>query len=179
MRSIQRDRHVRVVVALLCVLGAPGALPNGASAALSDSSYATTVVGTGGQSRTDGDWLVWIQQRSADDVYGPHDLYGMRLDDRQPFPIAADPSGVRGFDYQIDGGVVVWTESHMANPDCPEFGCSDVLAMKLSTGETFAVAATRSNSRLGDGEVTSDRTTRGWTPPRCFSELLRAAREVG
>jgi hypothetical protein len=82
--------------------------------------------------KTDGSWVVWAQSNPP----FLWDVYGMNLQDGEPFPIAAG-GGVSRADPVIDGGTVVWSESTTECPICER----DILAMDLESGERFTIAS--------------------------------------
>ena len=85
---------------------------------------------------TDGEYVIWVTYPEGDILNG--DIYGARLDDGEPFPIATGPASqhVRG----IDNGIVVWEEEDRREP-CD--GCPlDIRGKNLTTGEELAIATT-------------------------------------
>lgn len=86
--------------------------------------------------RTDGEWIVWLDERSDGGLRGRFEIYGARMDDGQEFPIATGPKR-RGY-ADVAGGIATWSEQDYVDNTSNE----DVVGMRLDTRETFLIAGT-------------------------------------
>ena len=130
MRTSQTRRPVRVVVALLCVVGVLSALPGGASAL-----DVPTELAVGSTPVTDGVTVVWSGSANWDN----DSIYAMRLDDRQVVPVAVDATVVEHITRtwpDVSGNFVVWIE----DPYCCPGSAVELRGKNLVSGEEFIIA---------------------------------------
>src|SRR4051794_14898485 len=110
MRASGLDRHIRVMVALLCLAAALGVLPSGVSALATPTELAL-----GSAPATDGAAVVWSGSLNWDS----DSIYALRLDDRQIVPVAqdatADTHTWRSWP-DVSGDIVVWMEEPFCCP---------------------------------------------------------------
>ncbi len=110
-----------------------------------EGTWITTIKSAGATVATDGQWVVWTQLSSAD-LHGPTAIYGARLLERQPFPIATGPGSAELIG--IDDGVVVWRELTTWADGCPANLCLSILSKDLRSG-----AVTKIDTAQGDATL--------------------------
>jgi len=124
-----------MVLVLLSVLMTTGSQAR----ATHEPALVTTVSTVGAGPRTDGTWVVWSQAQESD-IHSGSDIYAANLADGTLFPIATGPASQGSYD--IDDGIVIWSELSTWASGCPENYCHVVRMRNLATGEETTLTET-------------------------------------